>query len=475
MVAERRRLVAILGAAAILAALTLPAVALAADPQPDPTPVVLPQPHYLVFMESHQTYNGAVVDEVYWLYPYPPEADDPTHFVVPDGDNGSWHYTGSVVAGPFTTDEEACPAMLAARVTSLTSWVTMAGEQQLVADCSRFTTTPEPTQALERPAPAATDDATTGGATSDTTTTTGEPTAGRRGGRPRRTDAHGAAAHPAARGRRAPARSVRRPGGRRRAGVDQGPAGQRDARPGVRRGRHLGRRIARAHRHHRLEEVRRGGHEGSHQGGREAGARSRLRPGRPRQGKAARAQARRPCSRCSSGSIVNRKFFTEFSPVPGQVVPIRNLTAYGDGLFIVTGRGSELPSFIAPVAEPLGAASTVVVETALTLEPYAEAGVYVGTSDFERIGATVSADGRVAIFRDTTESLDVIGTGSVAVTGPLRLTLTLDGSTLSAAVDGRQVVAVALPATALDFGLVVWPTDVSVVRVGECRVAASPS
>ena len=182
MVADRRWLLAILGAASILAALTVPTVAIAADPQPEPTPVVLPQPHYLVYMESHDTYNGPVVDEVYWLYPYPPEADDPNHFVVPDGNNGVWHYRGSVVAGPFTTNEDACPAMLAVGVTSLTSWVTMAGEQQLVIDCTRFTAAPEPSPAPATSEPASPDGTFTNsnpGATSapgGTPTGNGEPT-----------------------------------------------------------------------------------------------------------------------------------------------------------------------------------------------------------------------------------------------------------------------------------------------------------
>jgi len=51
----------------------------------------------------------------------------------------------------------------------------------------------------------------------------------------------------------------------------------------------------------------------------------------------------------------------------------------------------------------------------------------------------------------------------------------LGGATLSAAVEGQQVVVVALRATALDFGLVTWPTDVSFARIAEFRVAASPS
>lgn len=180
MLARRRRLVAILGAASILAALTLPAAALAAEPEP--TPVVLPQPHYLVFMESHDTYNGPVVDEAYWLYPYLPDGESGTHFAVPDGAGGVWHYQGSVVAGPFTTDEEACPAMLAVGVTSLTSWVTMAGEQQLVVDCTRFAATPEPTAPPSTLEPAATDGAIANanpgatGAPGGTPTGSGEPT-----------------------------------------------------------------------------------------------------------------------------------------------------------------------------------------------------------------------------------------------------------------------------------------------------------
>jgi hypothetical protein len=158
VVTAQRRLFSACGALAILAAtLTLPAVTRAADPQPEPTPVVLHLPHYLVFMESHDTYNGPVVDGVYWLYPYLPDGDAGTHFAVPDGNDGVWHYTGSVVGGPFTTDAEACPAMLAVGVQSLTAWVTMAGEQQLVVDCTRFAATPEPSAVESTTEPATSD------------------------------------------------------------------------------------------------------------------------------------------------------------------------------------------------------------------------------------------------------------------------------------------------------------------------------
>lgn len=151
------------------------------------------------------------------------------------------------------------------------------------------------------------------------------------------------------------------------------------------------------------------------------------------------------------------------------------VAAYEAGQYIISGPGADLPVFIAPVAEPLASASTVVVEAELTLEPGAQAGVYVGASDSERIGALISSDGRVTIIRDSIVSLDVIGSGSVATNGPVRLTLTVDGATVSVAVDGQHAVSVALSASALHFGLVTWPTHESAVSLARFHVMASPS
>jgi hypothetical protein len=151
------------------------------------------------------------------------------------------------------------------------------------------------------------------------------------------------------------------------------------------------------------------------------------------------------------------------------------VAAYAGGQYVIAGPGADMPVFIAPVAEPLASASTVVVEAELTLEPGAQAGVYVGGSDFERVGALISSDGRVTIVRDSSVSLDVIGSGSVATNGPVRLTLTVDGATVSVAIDGRHAVSVALQATALDFGVVSWPTQESAVSLARFHVVASPS
>lgn len=131
-----RHLVVAVGATATV--LLLSAAGAMAATQPPDRAFHLPQ--YLVFMEGHQTYNGPVTDNAYWLYPYLP--DDGTRFVVPDGSGGVYHYTGRVIAGPFATVAEACPAMLAVGVTSLEAWRTAAWEDSVVADCATYASAP---------------------------------------------------------------------------------------------------------------------------------------------------------------------------------------------------------------------------------------------------------------------------------------------------------------------------------------------
>jgi hypothetical protein len=70
-------------------------------------------------------------------------------------------------------------------------------------------------------------------------------------------------------------------------------------------------------------------------------------------------------------------------------------------------------------------------------------------------------------------SLDVIGSGSVATDGPVVLTLTVDGSTISVAIDGHQAVSVAMTAMTLEYGLIAWPTRESAAGVARFHVMAS--
>jgi hypothetical protein len=120
----------------------------AADPSPSSGPLVFHNPQYLVFMESHQTMDGPVEDDAYWLYVAPPEPDG--HLVVPAGDGSVWHYQARLVGGPFRGEAEACPQMLAVGVTSLEAWRVAAGEEAQVVDCGGYVATPEPVA----PAPA---------------------------------------------------------------------------------------------------------------------------------------------------------------------------------------------------------------------------------------------------------------------------------------------------------------------------------
>jgi hypothetical protein len=112
----------------------------AEDPSPSPTPLVFHTPQYLVWMDGHSTYNGPAEDKAYWLYVAPPDEDG--MFGVPDGGGGRFWYSGRLVAGPFTGEADACPAMLAEGVTSLIAWAVAAGEDAQVVDCTRYLATP---------------------------------------------------------------------------------------------------------------------------------------------------------------------------------------------------------------------------------------------------------------------------------------------------------------------------------------------
>lgn len=121
-----------------------PRSALAADPSPEPSPLVFNTPQYLVWMDGHATSNGPVEDNAYWLYVAPPSEDGT--FRVPGGDSGVFWYHGRLVAGPFTSDADACPAMLAVGVTSLQAWIVYAGEDAQIVDCSRYLVTDAPAE-----------------------------------------------------------------------------------------------------------------------------------------------------------------------------------------------------------------------------------------------------------------------------------------------------------------------------------------
>lgn len=119
---------------------------LAADPTPTPSPLVFHNPQYLVFMESHDTVNGRVTDDAYWLFVAPP--DENGHLIVPTGSGPVFHYQGRLVGGPFRGETDACPAMLGVGVASLQAWAIAAGEEAQIADCTRFEATPPPAGAV---------------------------------------------------------------------------------------------------------------------------------------------------------------------------------------------------------------------------------------------------------------------------------------------------------------------------------------
>ncbi|TMD25763.1 MAG: hypothetical protein E6I94_11315, partial [Chloroflexi bacterium] len=131
-----RRLAATCAAAAFLLWPLAVGQVSAADPNPAASPITFARPQYLVFWESHGTYDGPVVDNAYALFTDPPV--EPGHFVVPDGSGGVFHYTGRLMGGPYATDAELCPQMISLGITSLEAWPPSIVGKTIVVDCAAY-------------------------------------------------------------------------------------------------------------------------------------------------------------------------------------------------------------------------------------------------------------------------------------------------------------------------------------------------
>lgn len=108
-----------------------------ADPSPSPSVTTFATPLYLLWMDRHGTLDGPVVDNTYWLWTQDMDADG--HVAVADGTGGVFHYEGRHVAGPLLDSSQACAAMAAVGVVSLTVPGT-----SLVVDCTTQAPSPVP-------------------------------------------------------------------------------------------------------------------------------------------------------------------------------------------------------------------------------------------------------------------------------------------------------------------------------------------
>jgi hypothetical protein len=101
-----------------------------------PSSIIFGRPQYLVYWESHATYDGPATDNTYALFTDLPI--EPGHFVVPDGTGGVFHYRGRLEGGPYKTDAELCPQMIALGIPSLVAWPPSVVGKTIVVDCAAY-------------------------------------------------------------------------------------------------------------------------------------------------------------------------------------------------------------------------------------------------------------------------------------------------------------------------------------------------
>jgi len=154
-------------------------------------------------------------------------------------------------------------------------------------------------------------------------------------------------------------------------------------------------------------------------------------------------------------------------------------TRYDAEGYVLDAPPSDLPFYVEAVSGDGSLPTVVTAEATLRLDGTGEgqAGLFVVDRDGARVGVLVAPDGRVILVRDSIESFDVLGTGSLDVgEGPIRLSLTVSPSGTTALVDGQAVASIREYVVPAGWGLVIWsqlsPTSVFVDRY---EVRSAPS
>lgn len=148
---------------------------------------------------------------------------------------------------------------------------------------------------------------------------------------------------------------------------------------------------------------------------------------------------------------------------------------YADGWYVVDLVPIDLPGYLTPAAGDGPLPDTITVDVTLTIAGAdARVGPFAADASGTRIGAFLSAAGRVTIFRDSLESFDILASGSTtAPTGPVRLTLVLGPAGTLALVDGHPVATVREHLAPASFGLAIWAqTDPGTLKVDRFEASA---
>ena len=143
--------------------------------------------------------------------------------------------------------------------------------------------------------------------------------------------------------------------------------------------------------------------------------------------------------------------------------------AYVDGRYRVTGAAADLPEYVIATTGGATPGPDVSVEAVVTVVD----GMAAGGSGFgleasdgagTRLAVLIDAGGHVALLRDSTESLDLLASGTVPPSSGSRLVrLVFSAEGLAVYVDEALVTSTTEALLPAEFGLAVWPTDPSTV------------
>jgi hypothetical protein len=146
------------------------------------------------------------------------------------------------------------------------------------------------------------------------------------------------------------------------------------------------------------------------------------------------------------------------------------------GTYVVSNAATDLPLVVIAGTEGLEPALPFTVEVVLDFDPSGPAsgaaGVVIGDGAGTRLLTLVGADGKVGLYRDNVESLDLLASGSVAlVDGRATVAVAVSAEGAVVLVDGEQVARTSETLPAREFGLALWSWEAAnTVRVEHYRI-----
>lgn len=136
-------------------------------------------------------------------------------------------------------------------------------------------------------------------------------------------------------------------------------------------------------------------------------------------------------------------------------------TSVADGLYRIEAQPTDLPVILTGTTgegSP-GTALTMSVRLAIPTDadPATSAGLVMEDAEGTRIMALVLRDGRVALLRDSIESLDLIASGAITPSSAMiDLSISLVNGSATVSADGEALASAQASIVPISFGLAVW-------------------